>query len=60
MATQNIVPGLEYMRPETGNYYIKYITMLTTNVIQGWDYLQDYTSTRLYKMVLCDMSFNES
>lgn len=43
MATQNIVPGFEYMRPETGNYSVNYITMLTTNVIQEWDCLEGNT-----------------
>lgn len=38
LAVQNIVPGFEYRRPETGNYFTNYacICMLTKDVIQEW------------------------
>ena len=49
MATQNIGPGFEYVRLETGSDSINCIAMLTTNVIQEWDHLEDNTPARLHK-----------
>lgn len=38
VAVQNTVPGFEYRRTETGNYFTNYayICMLTKDVIQEW------------------------
>ena len=49
MATQNIGPGFEYVRLDIGSYSINCIAMLTANVIQEWDHLEDNTPARLHK-----------
>lgn len=60
MATHNIVPGFQYIRPETGNHSINYISRLTTNTIQDWDCVKDNIPAKLHKVVLHDMRCNES